>query len=225
MTLVGRPAGGGAETVTAAGRIVHQAEDWVLLLSSTGADHDDAVRRLHGLMLRAARHQVAQMHPTLPPLGGVRIDDIINQAADEATVSVLRRLPDFEGRSQFTTWAYKFGILHASVEVRRNMWRHREIALDDTPEPSSAATSPEQYVEATQFGAAVSEAISRVLTPHQQRVVLALLVDLVPIDVLAERLGTTRNALYKTLHDARGRLRRDLLASGYLTPDPSKEVR
>ena len=45
---------------------------------------------------------------------------------------------------------------------------------------------------------------------------LALLVDDVPIDILAERLGTNRNALYKTLHDARVRVRAFLTAAGYL---------
>ena len=65
---------------------------------------------------------------------------------------------------------------------------------------------------------AVREAIDRVLTPHQRRIALALIVDEVPIDVLAERLGTNRNALYKTLHDARSRLRAHLALEGYLTP-------
>jgi RNA polymerase sigma-70 factor (ECF subfamily) len=62
----------------------------------------------------------------------------------------------------------------------------------------------------------VRAAIDSALTPHQRRVALALLVEAVPIDVLADRLGTTRNALYKTLHDARRRLRRALAAGGHL---------
>jgi RNA polymerase sigma-70 factor (ECF subfamily) len=47
-------------------------------------------------------------------------------------------------------------------------------------------------------------------------VLLALTVDGVPIDVLAERLSTTRGALYKTLHDARRKLRRSLDEQGLL---------
>jgi RNA polymerase sigma-70 factor (ECF subfamily) len=67
----------------------------------------------------------------------------------------------------------------------------------------------------------VQHAIEDVLTPHQRLVLVALAVDGVPIDVLAERLGTTRGALYKTLHDARRKLRRHLAEAG-LSPDLSE---
>jgi RNA polymerase sigma-70 factor (ECF subfamily) len=199
-------------------------DDWVQRLSVPGPEHDAAVQRLHELMLRAARHQVAQMYTSLPALGGVRVEDIVRQAADEATVAVLAKLHTFEGRSRFTTWAYKCGILHAAVEVRRNMWRHREINLDLLPEPYFAGASPEQIVEAGEFAAAVGRAIDGVLTRHQRGVVLALLVEGVPIDVLAARPGTTRNALYKALHDARVQLRKHLTATGYLTAPTPVEV-
>jgi RNA polymerase sigma-70 factor (ECF subfamily) len=139
-------------------------------------------------------------------------------------VAVLRNLSDFEGRSNFTTWAYKFGILHAAVEVRRNMWRHRDVTLEGLPDPLSTGTSPEQFSEARDLSDAVSDAIDRVLSVHQRQVVVALLVDEVPIDVLADRLGTTRNALSKTAHDARRRLRRHLTSGRYLNETTSLEV-
>lgn len=195
--------------------------EWIRPLSGSGAEHDAAVQRLHELMLRAARHQISRMYMTLPEIGAVRWDEIIHQAADEATVAALGKLATFEGRSRFTTWAYKFGVLHATVEVRRNMWRHREVPLEQLPDPPSAGNSPEQYVEGTEFVTAVSEALDDVLTPHQRRVVVALLVDNVPVDVLADRLNSTRNALYKTLHDARRRLRVHLSASGFLATTAS----
>jgi RNA polymerase sigma-70 factor (ECF subfamily) len=129
---------------------------------------------------------------------------------------VLGKLSTFEGRSRFTTWAYKFGILQSAVEVNRSLWRHRDVPLDGLPDPPATDASPEEISEAADFCAAVTAAIEQTLTDHQRRVVLALLVDEVPIDVLAERLGTSRNALYKTLHDARRRLRAHLTATGYL---------
>jgi RNA polymerase sigma-70 factor (ECF subfamily) len=198
--------------------------DWVEPLSTVGPRHEDALRRLHGLLLRAARHQVAQMYGQLPSVGTTRIEDLVHQAADEAMVALLRKLPGFEGRSRFTTWAYKFGILHAAVEVRRNLWRHRDVTLDGVPDRFATGISPEQFSEARDLSSAVSGAIHEVLTAHQRKVVIALLVDEVPIDVLADRLGTTRNALYKTVHDARGRLRKHLTVTGYLTVGTSAEV-
>jgi RNA polymerase sigma-70 factor, ECF subfamily len=193
-------------------------DDWIGRLSTPGRVYETAVAQLHELMLRAARHQVSRM-PEAAVLGASRRAEIIHSAADDATVSVLSRLRTFEGRSAFTTWAYKFGILHAGTEVRRAVWRDRELNLDDISEPhQSVAPSPEVYVEGRALAQAVREGLREALTPHQRRVALAVLVDEVPIDVLAERLGSSRGALYKTLHDARQRLRAYLSAHDFLLP-------
>ena len=198
-------------------------DDWIARLSVPGRMREDAVAHLHGLMVRAARHQIARM-PEAGPLGAARREEIVQTAADEATVSVLSRLGAFEGRSRFTTWAYKFGIVHAGVEVRRAAWGNREIRLDDVPEPADrSGTGPESSAESRDLARAVRIGLAEALTPHQRRIAFAVLVDEIPIDVLAERLGTNRGALYKTLHDARKRLRAHLSAQGYL-PAQAAEV-
>ena len=133
-------------------------------------------------------------------------------------VAVLSKLSTFERRSLFTTWAYKFAVLQAAVELRRQAWSRREVPLEAAPPLVEPPPSPDQYAEGAELAAAVRDAIDRALTPHQRRIALALIVDEVPIDVLAERLGTNRNALYKTLHDTRTRLRAHLALEGYLTP-------
>jgi RNA polymerase sigma-70 factor (ECF subfamily) len=188
--------------------------EWVPRLTSGGAVRDDAICRLRELMLRASRHQVSRM-PQASALGGRRRDEIIHSAANEATVAVLARIGSFEGRSRFTTWAYKFGIFQAGAEVRRAAWDGREIQLHDLPVIDQSG-SPEAHAESRHLAAAVRDAMLEELTPHQRRVAIALLVEGVPTDVLANRLGTTRNALYKTLHDTRRRLRAHLRAQGLL---------
>lgn len=198
-------------------------DDWVARLSAQGVVRDDATRRLHALMLRAARHQVARMSGG-GGLGRARLEEIVQSAADEATMAVLSRLETFEGRSRFTTWAYKFGILHAAVEVRRAAWKHREVDLDAIADLASNTLAPEAFAVATEFTEAVRAEIENSLTPHQRRVVLALVVEGIPIDVLAERLGTNRNALYKTLHDGRTRLRAALTVGGYLGTPQREEA-
>ena len=192
-------------------------EDWVAELTATGPVRDDALRRLHALLLRAARFQVSRMSAMRAAVGAAQVDDVINLAADEAMVAVLGKLATFEGRSRFTTWAYKFAVLQAAVELRRHAWSHREVPLDTAPPLVEPRPSPDEYAEGAELAAAVRDAIDQVLTPHQRRIALALIVDEVPIDVLADRLGTNRNALYKTLHDARGRLRAHLAGQGYPT--------
>ncbi|HEX2072136.1 MAG TPA: sigma-70 family RNA polymerase sigma factor [Geodermatophilus sp.] len=193
-------------------------EDWIAALTTPGPVREDALRRLHALLLRGARFQVSRMPAMRAAVGAAQVEDVVNLAADEAMVAVLSKLPTFEGRSRFTTWAYKFAVLQAAVELRRQAWSRREVPLEAAPPLVAARPSPDQYAEAAEFAAAAREAIERALTPHQRRIALALIVDEVPIDVLAERLGTNRNALYKTLHDARSRLRAHLAAEGFLTP-------
>ena len=64
-----------------------------------------------------------------------------------------------------------------------------------------------ETVETAELLRAIRDAVETELTGHQREVFVALALQEVPIDVLAERRGTTRGALYKTLHDARRRLR------------------
>jgi len=198
-----------------------EPENWVEALSTPGPRQDRAMGSLHQMLLRASRHQVRRMRSTLAGIGDERLEEIANQAADEAMMAVLAKLSTFEGRSRFTTWAYKFAILQSATEVRRFAWQHREVELDDDVQLQTHGPSPASYAEASDLASAVRSAIDEALTPHQRRVTIALLVDDVPIDVLAQRLGTNRNALYKTVHDARTRLRAHLIASGHLAaPHP-----
>ena len=191
--------------------------DWVAALGSTGPEQSLALRELHALMIRAAGHQVWRMRAALPDPSPGAVDVIVNQAADEAMTALLGKLHTFQGRSRFTTWAFKFAILQAATEVRRLQWQHREVELRDVElRPSPAHDGPELSAEGNDLAGAVAEAMRQVLTPHQRRIAVALLVDAVPIDVLAERLGTSRGALYKTLHDVRVRLRCELTAKDYL---------
>jgi RNA polymerase sigma-70 factor (ECF subfamily) len=190
---------------------------WVAALRSAGAERSEALRDLHALMVRAAAHQVWRMRSALPDPSPSTVDIIVNQAADEAMTALLGKLDSFQGRSRFTTWAFKFAILQAATEVRRVQWQHREVQWRDLDEPrASTDGDPETHAEGADLSRAVASAMREVLTPYQRRVAVAMLVDGVPIDVLADRLGTSRGALYTTLHDVRVRLRAELTAKGYL---------
>ena len=189
--------------------------DWVGRLTATGATRNDAIRRLHELMVRAARFKLSSMGEGLR-LGRARADEIVQSSADEAVVAILARLSSFEGRSRFTTWAYKFAILHTATAVRRELWSHTDVDLSSIPEPASRLGDPLADVEASALSDALRRCIAECLTPHQQRILVAIAVEGIPIDVIADRLHTTRNTVYKTLHDARARLREALIAQGYI---------
>jgi RNA polymerase sigma-70 factor (ECF subfamily) len=193
------------------------SREWLRCLRAEGATRADAVERLHELLLRAARFEVARRRPSHPYLRGGELDDIATEAASDALLSVLRRLDDFRGASRFTTWAYKFALLEAAVKVRKRAWQGREVPLE--PERwdlfSSVALDPDREAEQSELLTTLGAAITELLTPHQRHVLVALALNGVPIDVLAERLNTSRGALYKTLHDARRKLRAHLTERGY----------
>jgi RNA polymerase sigma-70 factor (ECF subfamily) len=212
VTTESSGAGGGAGSGGLSGTV---SQAWVARLSCTGAEQDAAVAELHGLLLRTARFEIGRRRAAFPQLGGVDLDDLAWQSADDALMSILRRLGDFRGDSQFTTWACKFAIVEAGAKVRKHAWRGREIPLTPAVWPSVAddASSPHRHAEAQDLLRALGEEVGR-LTGRQRRVFVAIALNDVPIDVLAERLNTTRGALYKTLHDTRRKLRAALSARG-----------
>ena len=222
-TVRARPVGAPSSPSVSSGEtrpLDPESREWLRCLRGGGREHDEAVARLHELLLGAARFECARRRPGLPHLRGNDLDDIANQAADDALVSVLARLDTFRGASRFTTWAYKFALLEAAVKLRRRSWQGREVPLE--PETwtlfSSAGLEPDESAEQGELLETLQRAIAEVLTPHQRRVLVALALNGVPIDVLADRLGTTRGALYKTLHDARRKLRGQLEELG-LSPE------
>jgi RNA polymerase sigma-70 factor, ECF subfamily len=194
-----------------------ESRRWIDDLGGAGRAHDDAVARLHELLLRATRFEVARRRRTMAHLRGGDHDDLAQQAADDALVAVLAKLGEFRGDSRFSTWAYKFALYEAAVKLRRSAWQHRELPLepDSWPQIASDAAAPDEQIANSELLGALQTAIAEALSAHQREVLVAVTLNGVPIDVLAERLNTTRGALYKTLHDARKKLRRRLTADGF----------
>jgi RNA polymerase sigma-70 factor (ECF subfamily) len=180
-------------------------------------ERDRAIAGLYELLLRAARFEVSRRRAALSYVRGEELDDLALQAADDALVAVLGRLDDYRGASRFTTWAYKFALLEAGVRLRRRAWKEREVVLEPEVWPlmADAGQGPEGDAEMSELMGAITGSIDGCLTGHQREVLVALALNGVPLDVLADRLNTTRGALYKTLHDARRKLRADLAKRGF----------
>jgi RNA polymerase sigma-70 factor (ECF subfamily) len=187
-------------------------DEWITALQGPPAVREPALAELHALLLRAARFELGRRRAMLSDVSHGEIEDLAAQAADDAMVALLGKLDTFRGASRFTTWAYKFALLEAGVKARRRAWRDREVPLEDTV--TDRGPSAHEVLEDAETLRAVREAMDTVLTPHQRQVFVALALNGVPIDVLAERLDTTRGALYKTLHDARRKLRRVIGGEG-----------
>ena len=199
-----------------------ESRAWVADLAGEGGDREAALDRLHALLLRAARFELGRRRGQLAGLSAAERHDLAVQAADDAMMGVLARLGDFRGLSRFTTWAYKFALLEAATKARRMAWRERE--LPRPPEDWVALADPDGRPEAAAEHAELLGAAGgrgRGAHPQQREVLLTVVAGRVPLDVLAERRGTTRGALYKTIHDARRKLRAHLAEAGLLA---GKEV-
>jgi len=194
-----------------------ESRRWLRDLDEDAPSRPEAVIALYALLLRAARFEVRRRSAVHPHLRGGDLDDLATQAADDALLAVLAKLDDYRGESRFTTWAYKFGLFEAAVKVRKRAWQGRELPVtDDTWTALSTGTgAPAEETERSELLSAIATAVDRVLSKRQREVFVALALNGVPIDVLAERSGSTRGALYKMLHDARRKLREELVAQGF----------
>ena len=143
-----------------------ESQEWLRSLRVEDT-REEAIARLHALLLRAARFEVARRRPTLPHLRGNELDDIANEAADDALMSVLRRLDDFRGASRFTTWVYKFALLEASAKLRKRAWQGREVPLE--PEGwgmfSSSGLEPDAEAEQSELLATLQNCDRRCAHP------------------------------------------------------------
>jgi RNA polymerase sigma-70 factor (ECF subfamily) len=203
---------------------VSDEDEWVQPLSAAGVEREHAATRLHELLLRVARAETRRRGGQLR-ISGPELDDLAHQAAADAVLTIMAKIGEFRGESRFTTWAYKFVIFEVSGKIGRHFWRR-------PPTPLGAGEwdvlvdrfglDPARESEWRDLLRALRRAVEEVLTEHQRHVFTAIVLDGVPLDALADKLGSSRNALYKTMFDARRKLRASLVANGYLPENPAR---
>jgi RNA polymerase sigma-70 factor, ECF subfamily len=196
------------------------SRSWIDCLEASGSRHDDCLVRLHALLLRVARHEALRRARSLG-IGGPEIEDVALQAADDALMAIRAKIADFRGESRFTTWAYRFVVFEVSTKIGRHFWRNRPVSMDQDgwerlPDP--LLVLPEQRAELEEVLTELRRAIEEDLTQHQRRVFVAVALNEVPMDAFAREVGSNRNAIYKTLFDARRKLRSSLAAAGHTLP-------
>lgn len=172
--------------------------EWVEALSSRGGTQASALEDLREILTKG-------LSRALP--GHAYIDDFVQ----ESLVLVLRHLDSYQGRSKFTTWAFKIAIRTAFSELRRKRWK--DVSLKG--EMKSKESSPEEVAEKSAEMEWFNRAMAEELTEKQRTALQAVVMGGIPLEVVAERMHTNRNALYKLLHDARNRLKQRWLRDGF----------
>jgi RNA polymerase sigma-70 factor (ECF subfamily) len=208
---VSETSGTGAATLDRASR------QWLAGLRPAAPRHEQTVAALREMLLRVAVHELARRRTQLGSIAGPEFNDLAEQAADDALITILAKLDDFRGLSRFTTWAYKFVVFEVSGKVARHAWQRQPPSADELVWerlPDSVAPRPGDRLEQREQLTALSAGIAE-LTPRQREVFVAIALNDVSIDVLAVKLGTNRNAIYKNLFDARRSLRARLAQAGH----------
>lgn len=184
-----------------------------------------AIADLRNILLRAVLFLFSR---NLGDFGGLARNEILQIAEDcaqEALIAVMNHLSDFRGDSKFTTWVYKFAVNIALMTARRERWKGVSLdqlsfsddgaLLEWVMRDKSPGLAPDQSAMQDEVREIIQEVIERDLTDKQRRVLLMLVFNEVPMDEVARRLGTNRNAIYKTLHDARRKLKSGLQERGF----------
>jgi RNA polymerase sigma-70 factor, ECF subfamily len=192
------------------------SRSWIDGLRASGRRRDASIARLRALLLGAARREVWRRRARLH-VGGAELDHLAQQAADDAVVAILAKLDGFRGESRFTTWAYKFVVFEVSTAIGRHFARSTSARMDevDWERLPDRVERPEDRVELRELLADLRRAVDEDLTERQRRVFVAVALNEVPMDALVHELGSNRNAIYKTLFDARLKLKTSLSAAGH----------
>jgi RNA polymerase sigma-70 factor, ECF subfamily len=201
-------------------------DDWVRALSAAGAELERAAARLHEMLLRVALAETRRRCGQLR-ISGPELDDLAHQAAADAVIAIIAKIGEFRGESRFTTWAYKFVVYEVSSKIGRHFWRQPRVPMETADWdrlPDRFGLDPARESEWRDLVRALRQAVEEELTEHQRRVFTAIVLDAVPLDALAIELGSSRNAIYKVMFDARGKLRASLVANGYLQENPERRA-
>lgn len=197
-------------------------EQWLRELTAAEQTQSSAITDLRAMLVRGALYSLQQTQYRLAEWDAERLRQLAEDSAQDAILAILQNLHEFRGESRFTTWAFKFAVNKALMSARHESWKH--ISLDkllgdrELDDPSFADEQPEsdpaRMAWRTQVWAILREVIETELTAHQRRVLIATTFDEVPLDELADHFQTNRNAIYKTLHDARRKLKARLVERG-----------
>jgi RNA polymerase sigma-70 factor (ECF subfamily) len=197
---------------------------WVECLRTGGPRYDHCLRELHALLLRVARREVHRRRSWLGGATGVELDDVANQCANDALLAVIENLDSYRGDSRFTTWAYRLVVNRVSTKTQRHLWSGPRVHFgDDDWDRLTDRLIPSPHGRSEQRAQleALRKAVQEILTARQREVFVSVALNDVPIDAVASRLDSNRGAIYKTLFDARMKLRAYLAEAGYPVEEPT----
>lgn len=193
-------------------------EGWLADLRAAGEQKELALADLRAIIIAGLPFALSKWILPSDP----RFSPLVEEITQETVLRAMAKLDTFEGRSQFTTWVHTIAVRITLTELRRAKWR--EVSLeemqegnkpeDETREMPDSQPGVETSVEKREMLGMLQTVMKKELTPKQLQALMAVAVQGMPLEEVARRMGTNRNALYKLLHDARLKLKNFLDKQG-----------
>jgi RNA polymerase sigma-70 factor (ECF subfamily) len=196
-------------------------DDWITQL--TPPPEDQAIAKLRAILIRGLK-------PALYKYVDRELDQFVEDTVQDALLKILDKVDTFRGESKFTTWAMKIAVREGLSELRRA--KYKDISLSDLVINDDESgreeinqksftddqPGPDRATHERMILQRVQKMIDEELTDKQKTAMNALMMHGIPIEVVAEQMGTNRNALYKLVYDARLKMKERLMAEG-IDPD------
>ena len=201
--------------------------EWLDSLQQPGDLQVEALAELREFLLRAAFVYLRDGRSELAHLSTDNLYEMAEDFAQNALVKIRENLDRFRGDSKFTTWAYRFVINEAAGELRKRHYRHfswdevsaQETAVFQNILQSSPTNDPDIRVEREELVGRLVQIIESELNEKQRIAIVSVHFEGRSIQETAEILETTPNTLYKMLHDARKKIKAQLLAQHFSAGD------
>lgn len=197
--------------------------EWLSQLKADGTlEQAEAIEDLRLYLLRAVLYFFSQNPGDLRSLARPELEQVAQDLAQDALLTILKHVDEFRGESKFTTWAYRFAINMSLVEARRQRWKNLSLdkilensELPDFQFEDQGSPDPDRNAQQQEIWETVREVIQNDLTERQRKILTAVVFDDVPVDVVTKEYKMNRNAVYKMVHDARAKLRHRLEDRGF----------
>lgn len=194
-------------------------DDWITDLENPPDNH--ALQELRDTLIRGLK-------PALAKYVDRELEQFVEDVAQDSLLKILDNIHTFRGESKFTTWAMKIAVREGLTELRKK--RYEDISIEDLKGDNNEneilsmtvaddRPAPDRTAHESQLMEKMMTLIEQELTDKQKKAIQALMIQGLPITVVAEQMGTNRNALYKVVHDARLKLKKRFEVEGI---DPEK---
>jgi RNA polymerase sigma-70 factor (ECF subfamily) len=201
-------------------------EQWLADLQSVGPAHTAAIEDLREYILRAVLVYLTRHRSDVAGLDYDELQQLAEDWAQQGALQVLAKLPTFRGDSKFTTWAYRVVVNLVAGDLRRKRWESVSLdAMTDAEQPDPRLSeddrrpSPETLLARSEAWQVIHEVMTESLTNRQRTVLTMVVLDDLPVEEVADRMGTNRNNIYKIVHDARRKLRLELQLRDWAAAD------